>query len=324
MTLYDYLKEPIIAFLIIRLLTFFTSNLCILLGYWLYKLRFLSKGNLTFKSKPAEVLLSGSGPGLFFMAFGVILLIVSLVSTGVKTESSYKDGQEKLTIELASLKNQLNKVENNIDLINEFKDDYKLASQLGKGNSKLEIASVLNKITKIENQVYLLNKDFKDISLTYKNEISQSKLELASITNKLMAIETELKNSDLVFANKIEYEEAKRQEEEAMKQREQEMARVKEGDIVPLADIEIKPIFTPKMEMSKLKISDPNIPDNIIGTILINENGEVSQVKILTKLQNEKSKLAIAEFLKTWKYQSPLKNNVKVKVWKSFALKISK
>ena len=53
--------------------------LLICLGYMLYK-QGISKGRgeLQAKSKMGEILLSGTGPGLFFMAFGAIILLVGL------------------------------------------------------------------------------------------------------------------------------------------------------------------------------------------------------------------------------------------------------
>ena len=45
-----------------------------------------NRGELKAKVKFVEILFSGIGPGLFFMAFGAIVLIVSLIMFGVVSE----------------------------------------------------------------------------------------------------------------------------------------------------------------------------------------------------------------------------------------------
>ena len=59
--------------------------LLVLLGYSLFVLG-MSKGSgkLEAKSRLGAIVLSGSGPGLFFMAFGAIVLIVGLLKGGVR------------------------------------------------------------------------------------------------------------------------------------------------------------------------------------------------------------------------------------------------
>lgn len=61
---------------------------CVIGGYmsWLgYKLfekgLEKGKGQLDFKSKAFSLVFSGVGPGLFFMAFGAIIILVAVVAT---------------------------------------------------------------------------------------------------------------------------------------------------------------------------------------------------------------------------------------------------
>ncbi len=64
-------------------------------GYSLYK-RGISKGrgDLKAKTKLGEILLSGTGPGVFFMVFGAIILLVGLftgraaIRTGARPDSN--------------------------------------------------------------------------------------------------------------------------------------------------------------------------------------------------------------------------------------------
>ena len=55
---------------------------CIWLGYKLFiKGIEKGKGQLDFKSKTFSLLFSGVGPGLFFMAFGALIVLVAVVVT---------------------------------------------------------------------------------------------------------------------------------------------------------------------------------------------------------------------------------------------------
>lgn len=55
---------------------------CIWLGYKLFtKGMEKGKGQLDFKSKAFSLLFSGVGPGLFFMAFGALIVLVAVVAT---------------------------------------------------------------------------------------------------------------------------------------------------------------------------------------------------------------------------------------------------
>jgi hypothetical protein len=59
------------------------------LGYKLYMNGITKgKGEMRAKSKLGELMLSGTGPGLFFMAFGAIVLIVCLVTGGGQTSET--------------------------------------------------------------------------------------------------------------------------------------------------------------------------------------------------------------------------------------------
>jgi hypothetical protein len=60
-----------------------------------------SKGDLEFSSPMAKVVFSGAGPGLFFMAFGAIILVVAMLSGGIKTFRQERDGEPTATVEVA-------------------------------------------------------------------------------------------------------------------------------------------------------------------------------------------------------------------------------
>jgi hypothetical protein len=81
---------------------------CGFFGYLGYKL-FLygvntGKGKVDFKSNFANIVFSGTGPGLFFMAFGSIVLLIALFTgKGVKTTTAKGDKLNKEDIEQMKL-----------------------------------------------------------------------------------------------------------------------------------------------------------------------------------------------------------------------------
>ena len=55
---------------------------CIWLGYKLFSKGIeKGKGQLDFKSKAFSLIFSGVGPGLFFMAFGALIVLVAVIAT---------------------------------------------------------------------------------------------------------------------------------------------------------------------------------------------------------------------------------------------------
>jgi hypothetical protein len=76
---------PIVLRAIERCIIYAGAILLVWLGYMLFK-RGISKGrgDLKAKSKIGEIIFSGTGPGLFFMAFGAITLMVGLLTGTVR------------------------------------------------------------------------------------------------------------------------------------------------------------------------------------------------------------------------------------------------
>ncbi|MCP5104649.1 MAG: protein kinase [bacterium] len=132
------------------------------------------------------------------------------------------------------------------------------------------------------------------------------------------------KEQDDVEKQRIADEEKKKKEAE-IKRLEEERNKVIVGQLVPLLEA-VKPV--------KVKGKDPIFPRHIKkkyaanknitlrAVILIDENGAVTNVRILTKTP-EDLKSIITKTLKKWQYSPATKNNVKVKVWMSVSLKIS-
>jgi serine/threonine protein kinase/CheY-like chemotaxis protein len=136
----------------------------------------------------------------------------------------------------------------------------------------------------------------------------------------------------------LEEENRQKQEEQARLQKEEEdrkkadelkrieQNRVKEGDIVPLGEVDAPPVA--------VSTPGPNIPASIRATmpdsqtlmltVLINQNGDVETVRMLQKSSNNQLNAILTDLLKTWKYQPAKKNSLRVKVWKTVPMTIKK
>lgn len=78
----------------------------LIFGYWGYKL-FLygvneGHGKLNAENQLFKIAFSGSGPGLFFMAFGALILVSSVLSTGIVTHKSLLDNTGQSALAMAS------------------------------------------------------------------------------------------------------------------------------------------------------------------------------------------------------------------------------
>ncbi len=114
--------------------------------------------------------------------------------------------------------------------------------------------------------------------------------------------------------------------EEERKQLEAERSKVTVGQLIPPIEatekpVKIKgkdPIFPPRIRKFYAGNKDINVRTNF----LIDENGTVINVRILSKIPEDLEKI-IVKTLKKWKYQPAKKNKVRVKVWVHASLKIS-
>ena len=126
-------------------------------------------------------------------------------------------------------------------------------------------------------------------------------------------------------------EELKRKEDETQKQQEAEKkrieaARVKEGAQVALTDVSVKPVKisgdSPALNAA-LKTKYRGKTLNIPALILVDENGDVTKIKILTSNVPADIQSILEDTLSKWKYSPALKDNVKVKVWLTVAVKFT-
>jgi serine/threonine protein kinase/DNA-binding response OmpR family regulator len=125
-------------------------------------------------------------------------------------------------------------------------------------------------------------------------------------------------------ADRLKKEEEERKKVEELKRAEQN--RVKEGDIVPLGEVDVQPvaISTPQPSIpSSIRSSMPD-SQTLMFSVLISQNGDVEIVRMLQKSNIGQLNTILTDLIKTWKYRPATKNSVRVKVWKTVPLTIKK
>jgi len=124
-------------------------------------------------------------------------------------------------------------------------------------------------------------------------------------------------------------EEARQQEEqrkkEAQKKSLEESQKVVEGQVISLTECTEKPRKVkgdnPTFPLSvQKKFAGSNITLRV--TVLIDENGNVVDIRNLTKTSSD-IESAIIKTIKKWKYSPAKKDNIKVKVWFPFEVNVS-
>ena len=102
-----------------------------------------------------------------------------------------------------------------------------------------------------------------------------------------------------------------------------EEPEVKEGDLVPLTGDVVKPVPVKKVKPKyTLAAKRKRVHGTIIAQALIDENGNVVDVRILRKMRNPFGlDKEVMKALKKWKFEPATKNGVKVKVYDTFSFK---
>ena len=189
-------------------------------------------------------------------------------------------------------------------------------------DAKLKQEQDLKKIQEEEDKKKLQEekrKKLEEQALLKKEEEDRSKQEEQ---DRLLQEEADRKKQEEQARLKKEEEDGKKAEE----LKRIELARVKEGDIVPLSDADVQPvaISTPAPNIpASIRSSMPE-SQNLMLTVLINQNGDVETVRMLTKSNNSQLNTILTDVIKTWKYKPAQKNSVRVKVWKTVPLTIKK
>jgi serine/threonine protein kinase len=150
-----------------------------------------------------------------------------------------------------------------------------------------------------------------------KQAIEQAK-KLEELEAEKKRIEEEKRKREEEAEQKRLEEEKRKQQEEAEKKLQEEKERVvTEGELIDIEFATQKPILIsgedPDFSRS-IRKKYKGMQMNITCSLLIDERGNVSRVKIKGNVEPE-IKLVLSTTLANWKYKSAQKNEVKVKVW---------
>ena len=124
----------------------------------------------------------------------------------------------------------------------------------------------------------------------------------------------------------IKKKEDENQQQQEIEKKRVEAARVKEGDLIALTEVTAKPekIYgTPPPISASLKSRYNGKTITVPAMILVDENGDVTKIKILTGNVAADIKAVLEATLYRWKYKPALKDNIKVKVWLTVAVKFT-
>jgi serine/threonine protein kinase/DNA-binding response OmpR family regulator/outer membrane biosynthesis protein TonB len=117
-----------------------------------------------------------------------------------------------------------------------------------------------------------------------------------------------------------------KQKEEERKRLEAEMNKIKEGDTVSINEVDVAPVpvSMPPIELTNRETRALNAAETVMATYLIDHNGNVETVRIIKKSSVKRINDLIEKTIGGWKFKPAIKNNVKVKVWKTIPLTIKK
>ena len=246
-------------------------------------------------------------PGWFWPVLGVVLLasaigIFFVVSSGKK--SSEVAAQERVMAEqrLMAQKEQSDQIKTMADKIRELELSKATADEAQKKIIELEKQRLEEQKRKKEDEQFRMKAE--DEKLKQQEEAARLKKE-----------ETDKKNQDELENKKKEEEKLKQQE---IEKKRIEAAKIKEGDQVSLNQVSAKPEKisgnAPSIN-SSLKNKYQGKVITVPAMILVDENGDVTKIKILTGNVPADIKAELEDTLYKWKYTPALKDNVKVKVW---------
>lgn len=115
------------------------------------------------------------------------------------------------------------------------------------------------------------------------------------------------------------------EKEEALNQEIRPEEITKTGDVVPLSSVDVQPELIKRVEPRyTIAAKQLKVNGKVVVMILISENGDVINTRIIQKIENAYGLNEEAEkAVRKWKYKPAVKNGVKVKVWKPVAIVFS-
>ena len=120
-------------------------------------------------------------------------------------------------------------------------------------------------------------------------------------------------------------EEVKSKAEE-QKKLEAERTEVKEGQVLSITEVDTPPaaISTPPVEITRRDTRTIKSGENVFISYLVDHNGNVERVRFIRKSSSKKINVLIEKTISGWKFKPAVKNNIKVKVWKTVSITIKK
>ena len=133
----------------------------------------------------------------------------------------------------------------------------------------------------------------------------------------------QLQPAELLKQKQLEEEKRKAEEQKRL---EAERLKVKEGQIISVNEADTPPIAisTPPIEIDKRYTRIIQSGEKVFVSYLIDHNGNVESVRLIKKTSSKKINSLIIESISGWKFKPAVKNNVRVKVWKTISLTIKK
>jgi serine/threonine protein kinase len=254
-------------------------------------------------------------PGWLWPAVGGVVLVAAIgifmaVSSGNKTSEISAQAKVQDEQRLKAQNEQADQIKAMADKIKELE------------LSKTTADEATKKVIELEKQRLEEQKRKKeDDQAKMKAEDEKKKLEEAA---QLQKTEDAKKAQDELDKKKVDDEKLKQQQE--IEKKKVEAARTKPGDLVPLSDVTVQPaklsgntLSVPVSLKNKYKGKTMVVPT----TFQVDENGDVSKIKILLGNVPSDIQSLIKETLATWKYSPAMKDNVKVKVYQNVPFRFS-
>ncbi len=114
--------------------------------------------------------------------------------------------------------------------------------------------------------------------------------------------------------------------EPAIKNEAPPLAAVKEGDLLPLSQVDTppQPLSTPEPILPSATLSLIQESQTLVVNLLIDENGNVASASLIRRSAVAALNTGLLKTVRNWKYQPAVKNGMRVKVWKSVSIAIKK
>jgi len=254
-------------------------------------------------------------PGWLWPVLGVVALVAAIgiyfaVSSGKKATELNAQQQAEAALRLKAQQEQSAQIQAMADKIKELETLKATADEAQKRALELEKQRLEEQKRKKEEE-----------QARMKAEDEQRRLE--EMTALQRKEEEARKAQEELDRKKAEDEKARLAEIERVKA---EASKTKTGDQVALPDVSVKPErvsgSAPAISASlrtKYKGKEFTVPT----TILVDENGSVAKIKVLTGNVPSDIKVLIEDTVAMWKYSPAMKDGVKVKVWLSIPFKFS-